>query len=130
MRRTLPALAALFNVHVQMKPAIALLALFLVSCGGGDSSSGPTAPTAPTTPAGPTAPTGPVAPVQVDGGQLFTYGNAVALLPPGIGQYKVAIVSAWPERPCHRSRFGLTRAGEWYVERWLQYLVFSGRESA
>src|SRR5688572_11076941 len=92
MRRTLPALAALFNVHVQMKPAIALLALFLVSCGGGDSSSGPTAPTAPTTPAGPTAPTGPVAPVQVDGGQLFTYGNAVALLPPGIGQYKVAIV--------------------------------------
>jgi pimeloyl-ACP methyl ester carboxylesterase len=76
MRRTLTAVAA----------------LFLFACGGGDSSPGPTTPTAPTAPAGPATPTGPVAPLQVDGGQLFTSGNVVALLPPGIGQYKAAIV--------------------------------------
>ena len=73
-----------------MKPTIALLALFSVACGGGDSSPAPTAPTAPT---GPTAVTGPPStPAQVDGGQLFTYGNAVAFLPTGIAEYKVAIV--------------------------------------
>ena len=67
-----------------MKPMIALLALFVAACGGGDSSPGPTAPTGPTGPPG--------TPVQVDGGQLFTYGNAVAYLPTGIAQYKAAIV--------------------------------------
>jgi pimeloyl-ACP methyl ester carboxylesterase len=73
-----------------MKPTIALLALFTVACGGGDSSP---APTAPTTPTAPTAVTGPPAtPAQVDGGQLFTSGNAVAFLPTGIAEYKVAIV--------------------------------------
>ena len=66
-----------------MKPSIALLALFVVACGGGSGTSIPlpTQPTMPTFPAG-----------QVDGGQLFTYGNAVALLPPGVAQYKAAIV--------------------------------------
>ena len=64
-----------------MKPAIALLALFTIACGGGESSPLPTAPTAPTLP-----------PAQVDGGQLLTYGNAVAFLPTGIAQYKAAIV--------------------------------------
>lgn len=66
-----------------MKPATALLALFMVACGGGDSGGGPTGPG----PIGPPAP-----PAQVDGGQLFTYGNAVAYLPTGIAQYKAAIV--------------------------------------
>jgi hypothetical protein len=69
-----------------MKPAIALLALFVVACGGGESSGGPTGPTAPT-PTGPAAP-----PAEVDGGQLLTYGNAVAFLPAGIAEYKAAIV--------------------------------------
>jgi hypothetical protein len=69
-----------------MKPTIALLALFSVACGGssGGSSVLPTAPTAATAPTFPT--TG-----QVDGGQLFTYQNTVALLPIGT-EYKVAIV--------------------------------------
>ena len=64
-----------------MKALIALLALFIVSCGGGDSSSGPTGPTGPLVP-----------PAQIAGGQLFTYGNAVAFLPSGIAQYQAAIV--------------------------------------
>jgi hypothetical protein len=42
-----------------MKPPIALLALFVVACGGGESTPGPTGP-------GPTAPTD-----QVDGGQYY-----------------------------------------------------------
>ncbi len=63
-----------------MKPAIALLASFVVACGGGDSSPGP---------AGPPDARGPVA---VEGGELFTYGNAVALLPTGISEYRAAIV--------------------------------------
>lgn len=69
-----------------MKPAIALvLALFSLACGGssGVSSAVPTAPTA----AAPTLP-----PAQVDGGQLFSYQNAVAYLPSGIARYKAAIV--------------------------------------
>ena len=66
-----------------MKPVIALLALFMVACGGGESSGGPTAP----------APGGlPAPPAQVEGGELFTYGSAVAFLPTGISQYKAAIV--------------------------------------
>ncbi len=67
-----------------MKPMIPLLGLFIVACGGGESSVGPTAPTPPPAPSGP--------PTQVDGGQLFTYGNAVAYLPTGIAQYRAAIV--------------------------------------
>ena len=72
-----------------MKPTIALLALFSVACGGGDSISAPTAPTAITTP-GTAVP--PFTPGQVTGGQLFTFQNAVAFLPAGVGQYKAAIV--------------------------------------
>lgn len=67
-----------------MKPAIALLALFTVACGGDKSSGLPTAPTAPTTPTLP--------PAQVEGGQLLTYQNAVAFLPAGIAEYRAAIV--------------------------------------
>ena len=66
-----------------MKPAFALLALFLVGCGGSPpgSSGLPIAPTAPTVP-----------PAEVEGGQLFTYQNAVAYLPAGVAVYKAAIV--------------------------------------
>src|SRR5688572_1268822 len=71
--------------RVLMRAAIALLALFVVACGGGESSPLPTGPTLP--PTGTTSP-----PAQVDGGQLLTYGNAVAFLPTGIAQYKAAIV--------------------------------------
>jgi pimeloyl-ACP methyl ester carboxylesterase len=63
------------------KPAIALLASLMVACGAGDSGPGPTGPTGPSLP-----------PAQVAGGQLFSYGNAVAFLPTGIAQYRVAIV--------------------------------------
>jgi pimeloyl-ACP methyl ester carboxylesterase len=75
-----------------MKPTMALLALFSVACGGssGGSSGLPTAPTAPAAPTAPTA--GTLPPAQVDGGQLFTYQNAVAYLPAGIAEYKAAIV--------------------------------------
>ncbi len=66
-----------------MKQTIALLALFLVACGGGESNPLPTEPTDPSVQ---------VPPAQVDGGQLFTYGNAVALLPTGVAEYKAAIV--------------------------------------
>ena len=69
-----------------MKPAIALLALSLAACGGKESSPLPTAPTVPPA-TGSTVP-----PAQVQGGQLFTYGNALAYLPTGIAEYKVAIV--------------------------------------
>ena len=73
-------------LSVLMKAPVALLALLMIACGGGESSVGPTAPTAPT------APTGPTAPTQVDGGQLFTYQNAVAFLPTGVANYRAAIV--------------------------------------
>ena len=63
-----------------MKPAIALLAVFIVACGGDSRTSAPL-PTQPTSPA-----------TQAEGGQLFTYGNAVAFLPTGIAEYKAAIV--------------------------------------
>ena len=69
-----------------MKPAIALLALFIVGCGGGPGTSTPL-PTQPTQPTQPTVPS-----VPLDGGQLFTSGNAVAYLPSGIAAYKAAIV--------------------------------------
>jgi pimeloyl-ACP methyl ester carboxylesterase len=77
---------------------IALLALLSVACGGssGGASSLPTAPTAttaPTVPAATTAPTAATVPAaQADGGQLLTYQNAVAYLPPGVAEYTVAIV--------------------------------------
>lgn len=63
-----------------MRYGIASLSLFVAACGGpsGPSSGLPTAPSQP--------------PAQVDGGQLLTYGNAVAFLPAGISQYKAAIV--------------------------------------
>ena len=63
-----------------MKPTIALLALLTIACGGSSGGSSPL-------PTGPALP-----PAQVDGGQLFTYGNAVAYLPTGIAEYKAAIV--------------------------------------
>jgi hypothetical protein len=61
-----------------VKPSLALVAVFLAACGGSGSNPLPTEPTVP--------------PVQVDGGQLFTYGNAVAYLPTGVAEYKAAIV--------------------------------------
>ena len=66
-----------------MKPMFALLALFSVACGGSSSTSSglPTAPTAVA-----------LAPADVEGGQLFTYQNAVAYLPTGTAEYKAAIV--------------------------------------
>ena len=69
---------------------LALLALFSVACRGGDSNPVPTAPTATTAPNATTVP--PFTPAQVDGGQLFTYQNAVAFLPAGVAAYKAAIV--------------------------------------
>ncbi len=66
-----------------MKQTIALLALFLVACGGSGSNPLPTEPTDPSVQ---------VPPAQVDGGQLFTSGNAVAFLPTGVAEYKAAIV--------------------------------------
>ena len=65
--------------RVLMKPIIALLALFIVGCGGGESSGVPTAPTAP--PTGPTGPpTGPTLPTeQVDGG---IWGQRASLIEP------------------------------------------------
>lgn len=62
-----------------MKPTIVLLVLFLVACGGSPVAPGP-------------VPTEPVLPTQVEGGQLFTSGNAVAFLPTGVAQYRAAIV--------------------------------------
>jgi pimeloyl-ACP methyl ester carboxylesterase len=75
-----------------MKWTIALFALLGVACGGssGGSSGLSIAPTAPTASTASTAVT--VPPAQVDGGQLLTYQNAVAYLPAGIAEYKVAIV--------------------------------------
>jgi pimeloyl-ACP methyl ester carboxylesterase len=64
-----------------MSRTVALLPLLLVACAG--SGSSPVA----TDPAVPTAP-----PVQVDGGRLLTYGNAVAYLPTGVAEYEAAIV--------------------------------------
>jgi pimeloyl-ACP methyl ester carboxylesterase len=64
-----------------MRPTIVLLALLGVGCGAGES--------------GPTAPSPPVVappPTQVDGGQLLTFGKAVAFLPAGAADYKAAIV--------------------------------------
>jgi hypothetical protein len=61
-----------------MNRAIASLALFIVACGGNGSHVLPTEPTVPSVP--------------VDGGRLFTYGNAVAYLPTGVAAYEAAIV--------------------------------------
>lgn len=73
-----------------MKATFALLAFFSVACGGGDSSPVPTGPTATTGPIATTVPS--FTPGPVDGGRLLTYQNAVAFLPAGITEYKVAIV--------------------------------------
>ena len=70
-----------------MKPTIALLlSLFMAACGGSSSAvtTGPTAPVATTAPS--------FTPAQVDNGQLLTYQNAIAFLPAGVPQYRVAIV--------------------------------------
>ena len=69
-----------------MKPTIALLVFVSAACGGssGGSSVLPAAPTVSTVVTSP--------PAEVDGGQLFTYQHAVAYLPTGIAEYKVAIV--------------------------------------
>ena len=68
-----------------MKPMIAVLAFFMAGCGGSGSNPVPTAPAVPSVqPA--------VPPVQIDGGQLLTYGNAVAYLPAGVAKYEAAIV--------------------------------------
>jgi hypothetical protein len=64
-----------------MKPTIALLASFMVACGSHGAGQVPTEPTAPTVPS-----------VQVDGGQLLTYQNAVAYLPGGVATYEAAVV--------------------------------------
>lgn len=54
-----------------LKPAGALLVLLMVTCGG----NSPTLPSA-----------------QANGDRLFTHENAVAYLPPGVSEYKAAIV--------------------------------------
>ena len=61
-----------------MKSSLALVALFAAACGGSESNPLATEPTVPVVP--------------VDGGQLFTYGNAVAYLATGVAEYKAAIV--------------------------------------
>jgi pimeloyl-ACP methyl ester carboxylesterase len=75
----------------QLQATIALIALISVACGGSSGgSSGVPTPASPTAPTATTAPS--FTPGQVDGGQLFTYQNAVAYLPAGAAEYKVAIV--------------------------------------
>ena len=82
------------QLRVLMKLAIALLAACMIACAGpsGGSSGLPTGPTS--TPSGPMGtPSGPSFPTgQVDGGHLYTYQNAVALLPTGVARYQAAIV--------------------------------------
>jgi pimeloyl-ACP methyl ester carboxylesterase len=70
-----------------MNRTIALLPLLLVACEGSGTSPVAAGPAVPTVPTVPTVP-----PVQVDGGQLLTYGNAVAYLPAGVAEYEAAIV--------------------------------------
>jgi hypothetical protein len=64
-----------------MNRTIALLPFLLVACAG--SGSIPVATDTPVPPA---------PPAQVDGGQLLTYGNAVAFLPTGVAEYQAVIV--------------------------------------
>ena len=67
-----------------MRPTILFLAAFFIACGSSASSAQPKGAT--------------VTSVEidggreVDGGQLFTYGNAVAYLPAGVTEYRAAIV--------------------------------------
>lgn len=68
---------------------VAATLIVTVACG---ASTGPTGPTT-TTGTGGTGGAGTILPpYQVDGGTLYTHGNAVALLPTGVPQYKAAIV--------------------------------------
>ena len=73
-----------------MQKMIVLIALSGIACGGSSANAGPTAPSATTGPVASTAP--PFTPGPVEGGQLLTYQNAVAFLPSGVAEYKVAIV--------------------------------------
>ena len=69
---------------VPMKPTITLLATFIVACGASVSSAQRIAPT---------VTSGKIdGGRDVDGSQLFTYGNAVAYLPAGVAGYEAAIV--------------------------------------
>lgn len=70
-----------------MNRTITLLALCTAACGGNGSNGLPAVPTPPTVPTAPAVP-----PVQLDGGRLLTYGNAVAYLPAGVAEYEAAIV--------------------------------------
>jgi alpha-beta hydrolase superfamily lysophospholipase len=75
----------------QMQATIVLIAVISVACGGSSGgSSGVPTPASPTAPTATTAPS--FTPGQMDGGQLFTYQNAVAFLPAGVATYKAAIV--------------------------------------
>src|SRR5688572_20408083 len=69
---------------VPMTPTITLLAVFVVAGGGSASSAQPVVPavTSAESDGG----------RDVDGGQLFTYGTAVAYLPAGVAEYEAAIV--------------------------------------
>ena len=65
---------------VPVKPAITLLAVFIATCGGSASSAQPVVRT---------VASGEVDEGRdVDAGQLFTYGNALAYLPAGVAEYE------------------------------------------
>ena len=69
---------------VTMKPTTTLLAVFIVAGGASVSSAQRIVPT---------VTSGEIdGGRDVDGGQLFTYGNAVAYLPAGVAEYEAAIV--------------------------------------
>jgi pimeloyl-ACP methyl ester carboxylesterase len=67
-----------------MTPTITLLAVFIAAGGGSAASAQPIVPAA-TSGEVVGGPDG-------DGGQLYTFGNAVAYLPAGVAQYEAAIV--------------------------------------
>ena len=106
---------------VPMTPTFTLLVVSIVACGGSASSAQPIVPA---------VTSGEVdGGREVDGGQLFTYGNAVAYLPAGVAEYEAAIVFLPGLRdPATGQRSGLACARERYPDQRMQYLVFSGRE--